>query len=86
MASPMLAKSFRDLPPTHIITAEFDICRDEAQLYGKLLVEGGSQVTQKCYSGMPHAFGHYIHPTKGLAKSREYLNDTCEVLRQAHGV
>jgi acetyl esterase/lipase len=86
MASPILAKSFKDLPPTHIITAEFDICRDEAHRYGELLVENGNKVTQKCYSGMPHAFGHYIHPGKGLAKSHEYLEDTCEILRKAHGV
>ncbi|CAA9956767.1 fungal specific transcription factor domain protein [Pyrenophora teres f. maculata] len=30
VASPVLATSFDRLPPTHIITAEFDICRDEA--------------------------------------------------------
>lgn len=86
MASPILAKSFKGLPPTHIITAEFDICRDEAHKYAQLLIENGNKVTQKCYSGMPHAFGHYIHPSKGLAKSREYLDDTCEVLKQAHRV
>lgn len=82
----MLAESFKDLPPTHIITAEFDICRDEAQRYGDLLVKSGNKVTQKCYPGVPHAFGHYIHPEKGLARSREYLDDTCEVLRQSHCV
>ncbi|EMD93700.1 hypothetical protein COCC4DRAFT_208316 [Bipolaris maydis ATCC 48331] len=86
MASPMLAKSFERLPPTHIITAEFDICRDEAHQYGKLLAKGGNLVTQKCYPGMPHAFGHYIHPEKGLTKGREYLQDTSRLLKQAHGL
>ncbi|CAD0084064.1 unnamed protein product, partial [Aureobasidium vineae] len=51
MASPILAKSFENLPPTHIITAEFDICRDEAHRYGELLAQSGNKVTQKCYSG-----------------------------------
>ncbi|THY19388.1 hypothetical protein D6D01_07073 [Aureobasidium pullulans] len=63
-ASPILATSFDNLPPTHIITAEFDICRDEALRYGELLVKNGNR--------------------KGLSKARQYIDDTCEVLRQAH--
>lgn len=84
MASPILAKSFIDLPPTHIITAEFDICRDEAHRYGEILAKNGNRITRKCYSGMPHAFGHYTHPQRGLSKGQEYIADTCEVLRRAH--
>jgi len=84
MASPILAQSFENLPPTHIITAEFDICRDEALKYADLLANSGNMVSQKCYAGVPHAFGHYLHPQKGLGKSQQYLLDTCEVLKQAH--
>lgn len=86
VASPMLAKSFDRLPPTHIITAEFDICRDEAHQYGKLLAKSGNRVTQKCYMGVPHAFGHYTHPEKGLSKGHEYIQDCSRLLRQAHGL
>jgi acetyl esterase/lipase len=82
----MLAKSFEGLPPTHIITAEFDICRDEARRYGELLAKSNNHVTQKCYLGMPHAFGHYTHPEKGLAKGHEYIQDTSRLLREAHGL
>jgi acetyl esterase/lipase len=82
----MLAKDFGNLPPTHIITAEFDICRDEAHRYAELLAKSGNKVTQKCYTGMPHAFGHYTDPQKGLSKGREYIDDTCEVLRRAHNM
>jgi acetyl esterase/lipase len=82
----MLAKSFEGLPPTHIITAEFDICRDEARRYGELLAKSNNHVTQKCYLGMPHAFGHYTHPEKGLTKGYEYIQDTSRLLREAHGL
>jgi acetyl esterase/lipase len=86
MASPILARSFKDLPRTHIITAEFDICRDEAHRYVELLKRDGNDVTQKCYKGVPHAFGHFTHPQKGLSKGREYTEDTIRLLRQVHGV
>ncbi|KAE8869289.1 hypothetical protein PTNB73_04342 [Pyrenophora teres f. teres] len=43
VASPVLATSLDRLPPTHIITAEFDICRDEAHRYGELLAKSGNR-------------------------------------------
>lgn len=87
-ASPILASNFERLPPTHIVTAEFDLSRDESHAYGEILKKHGNddKVTMKCYAGMPHAFGHYNHPDRGLAKSREYVDDTCEVIRSAHAV
>jgi acetyl esterase/lipase len=84
MASPILCKSFKDLARTHIITAEFDICRDEAHRYAELLERDGNNVTLKCYEGVPHAFGHYTHPERGLSKGREYTKDTCRLLRQVY--
>jgi len=35
---------------------------------------------------MPHAFGHYTDPERGLSKGHEYIRDTCMVLQQAHGL
>lgn len=85
-ASPMLAPNFEALPRTHIVTAEFDLSRDEAHGYGEKLREYGVEVSMKCYAGMPHAFGHYNHPERGLKKSQEYIEETGEVIRQAHGL
>lgn len=82
----MLAPSFKDLAPAFIVTAEFDPGRDEAEYYGELLRKAGNQVQIKRYSGMPHAFGHYNHPEKGLSKSREYIRDTAAALAAAHGL
>ncbi|KAL4744046.1 Alpha/Beta hydrolase protein [Aspergillus similis] len=82
--TPVLAPSFENLAPAHIVTAEFDVERDEGEYYGKLLIEAGNAVTMKRYAGVPHAFAHYNHPDRGLSKSREFLGDSAKLLRAVH--
>ena len=64
--------------------AEFDPGRDEEHYYGELLRKAGNKVQVKQYPGMPHAFGHYNHPERGLSQSREYIRDTAVALAEAH--
>ncbi|KAL4865119.1 hypothetical protein BDV12DRAFT_200402 [Aspergillus spectabilis] len=82
--TPVLAPSFSNLAPAHIVTAEFDVERDEGEYYGNLLEIAGNCTTMKRYSGVPHAFAHYNHPERGLSKSREFLQDSARLLRGAH--
>lgn len=82
--TPVLSPCLEDLAPAHIVTAEFDIERDEGECYGAMLREAGNQVTMKRYAGVPHAFAHYNHPTRGLSKSREYIRDTASLLSRVH--
>lgn len=82
--TPVLAPNFEGLPAAHIVTAEFDIERDEGEHYGKILRQAGNKVTMKRYAGVPHAFAHYNHPQRGLAKSHEFIKDTSRILREAH--
>jgi len=84
ICTPVLAPSFDNLAPAHIITAEFDLERDEGEFYGELLRKGGNEVTMKRYTGMPHAFGHFNHPERGLKKSFEYIEDTSRLLHHVH--
>jgi acetyl esterase/lipase len=84
ICTPVLAPSFKNLAPAHIITAEFDLERDEGEFYGELLRKGGNEVTMKRYIGMPHAFGHFNHPERGLKKSFEYIEDTIRLLHHVH--
>jgi acetyl esterase/lipase len=83
--TPVLSPCLKGLAPAHIVTAEFDVERDEAEYYGQLLRDAGNHVTIKRYAGVPHAFAHYNHPVRGLKKSREYLSDTATILSQVHG-
>jgi hypothetical protein len=49
----VLAPSFKNLAKAHIITAEFDLERDEGEYYGRLMREAGNEVTMKRYPGVP---------------------------------
>lgn len=82
--TPILAPSFENLAPAFIVTAEFDVERDEGEYYGELLKKAGNTVIAKRYLGVPHAFAHYNCPEKGLSKAQEYIVDTCSVLKKAH--
>ncbi|KAF2035686.1 alpha/beta hydrolase fold protein [Setomelanomma holmii] len=84
ICTPVLVPSFDDLAPAHIITAEFDLERDEGEYYGELLRKAGNMVTMKRYAGMPHAFSHYNHPERGIKQSFEYIDDTSRLLHRIH--
>lgn len=54
--SPIFSKNLKGLPPALIITAEFDVLRDEGQAYADLLRNKGIDVQYSCYKGMLHDF------------------------------
>ena len=54
-ASPLMAENFRGVPPTFIITANFDILRDEGFLYAERLRSAKIQVKYKNYNSF-HGF------------------------------
>jgi acetyl esterase len=52
----LLTPSLADLPPTLIITAEYDALRDEGEQHGVRLREAGVTTAIKRYDGMIHEF------------------------------
>ncbi|RDW85965.1 hypothetical protein BP5796_04290 [Coleophoma crateriformis] len=67
-ACPILAESFKDLPPALVQVAGMDPLRDEGFAYAKALKDDGVPVTEYFFAGLPHCF--YFFPN--LTKTAEY--------------
>lgn len=58
MAAPSQAKSLTGLPATHVITAEYDVLRDEGESFASKLLHAGVPTTLQRYEGNLHGFVH----------------------------
>lgn len=58
-AVPHAAKSFAGLPPTVMITAEYDVLREDGVAYYEKLKAAGNQVAYQDCPGMIHGFFNY---------------------------
>ena len=56
LVSPLLTDNLRGLPPAFIITAEYDILKDDGCAYAEKLKSFGVPVKYKCYNRMIHLF------------------------------
>lgn len=78
--SPALAPivALRSLPPTLVVTAEFDPQRDEGELYAARLRQAGVRVALVRYPGMVHGF---LQMTAILKEGRALIEQLAATIR-----
>lgn len=77
-AVPMACENLQNLPPALIITAEEDVLRTEAELYGKRLTQAGVNTLSVRYIGVGHGFltMNFLNPQAIAA-----INQTMAILK-----
>jgi acetyl esterase len=70
--SPLLSANLGDLPPTLVVTAQYDLLRDEGAALATALAQSGTQVEHVRAAGMIHGFANYsgISQAAALALDR----------------
>jgi acetyl esterase len=81
LASPLLAPDLRDLPPAHVMTAEYDALRADGEHYAERLAAAGVPATHVRY---PRALHGTAMLTRTWDEARRWQRDAAAVLRQAH--
>ncbi len=78
--APILAKSLAGLPPAHVLTAEYDVLRDEGEAYAARMKAEGVPVTLQRYDGMLHGFVHFSEP---FDDGKRAVADLARALKEA---
>jgi acetyl esterase len=79
LAAPLLAPDLSGLPPALVVTAEYDVLRDEGDLYVERLLEAGVPARLSRYDGVHHRFAEFI----GILEQAEQARDEmCAWLRE----
>ncbi len=61
LLSPLLAEDLSFMPPALVVTAGYDILRDEGKQYADSLQQQGVKCTYKCYEGLLHGFMNHMY-------------------------
>jgi acetyl esterase len=77
--SPLLDDNFNNLPPTLIISAEFDPLRDEGEMYSKKLKQAGIPVDYIRFKTMAHGF---ITANRLVSEAEEAIDNIAQGIKR----
>ena len=77
-ASPLRADDLAGLPPAYVLTAGFDVLRDEGEAYAEALREAGVPTTARRFDGAIHGFWRWLASAK---LSRAAVDEVAAALR-----
>ncbi|MGW0662969.1 alpha/beta hydrolase [Streptodolium elevatio] len=80
--SPIYAEDLTGLPPAMIVTAQYDMGRDDARAYAELVAKAGGTVDVLVVKGAVHGFLSYYTQ---VPASSDALDRACDALRAAVG-
>jgi acetyl esterase len=79
-ASPLRARDVAAVAPAHIITAEYDVLRDEGEAYGRRLEAAGVPTVVSRHEGMIHGF---FRLPAVVPRARDALAEAGEAVQDA---
>ena len=79
-ASPLRAGDLAGLPRSYVLTAEFDVLRDEGEALVGKLQQAGVDVTHRRFDGTIHGFWRWM---KATPKTREAIDTVGDWLRDS---
>ena len=76
--APLAAPDLSGAPPAVVLTAEYDVLRDEGEAYVDRLRAAGVEVSHRRFSGQMHGFFGFVGLLPGSAAGLEYVVDAIE--------
>jgi acetyl esterase len=79
--SPLCADDLSGLPPALVVTAGFDVLRDDGRAYADALAAAGVPTTYRCYDDMMHGFAAILVLDDAAAAAGEIAAEVGRMLR-----